>query len=160
MRRRTAGILLVLVILAAAGVAAFVMRFNLTALEEPGHLEISVANWGKRFLIERASRKEIPPPPENKNASIAQGDMLYGIDCSMCHGRDGRAKTDVGRWMYPRAADLTSSEVQRYSDRELFWTIRNGIRLSGMPAFGKVESDEHIWDLVYFLRTLPQGHRS
>ena len=36
--------------------------------------------------------------------------------------------------------------VQRYSDRELFWIVKNGIRLSGMPAFGRVESDEHIWN--------------
>ncbi|MBV9874129.1 MAG: cytochrome c, partial [Verrucomicrobia bacterium] len=38
--------------------------------------------------------------------------------------------------------------------RELFWIVKNGIRFSGMPAFGKVESDEHIWNLVNYLRTL------
>jgi mono/diheme cytochrome c family protein len=56
--------------------------------------------------------------------------------------------------MYPRASDLTSPAVQGYSDSELFWIVKNGIRLSGMPAFGKVESDEHIWNLVHYLRTL------
>jgi len=56
--------------------------------------------------------------------------------------------------MYPRAADLTSADAQSYSDRELFWIIKNGVRLSGMPAFEKVESDEHIWDLVFFVRAL------
>jgi mono/diheme cytochrome c family protein len=56
--------------------------------------------------------------------------------------------------MYPRASDLTSFAVQRYSDRELFWIVKNGIRLSGMFAFGKVESDEHIWNLVHYVRTL------
>lgn len=55
----------------------------------------------------------------------------------MCHGPDGHTPTDSGRWMYPRASDLTSFPVQRYSDRELFWIVKNGIRLSGMPAFGK-----------------------
>lgn len=73
----------------------------------------------------------------------------------MCHGLNGRTPTDAGSWMYPRAADLGSQEVQRYSDRELFWIIKNGIRLSGMPAFGKVETGEHIWNLVHFLRKLP-----
>jgi mono/diheme cytochrome c family protein len=51
---------------------------------------------------------------------------------------------------------LTSPEVQTYSDRELFWILKNGIRLSGMPAFGKVETDEHIWNLVDYLRTISQ----
>lgn len=78
------------------------------------------------------------------------------MDRAACHGMDGRRATDAGRWMYPRAADLTSKGVQSYSDRELFWIIKNGMRWSGMPAFAKVESDEHIWDLVLYLRTLPE----
>ena len=62
--------------------------------------------------------------------------------------------------MYPRAADLTSPGVQWYSDRELFWIVKNGIRLSGMPGFGRVEPDEHIWNLVHFVRTLPANANS
>ena len=64
--------------------------------------------------------------------------------------------------MYLRAPDLASSEVQQYSDRDLFWIAKNGIRLSGMPAFGKVESDEPIWNLSHYVRSLtsatPQNH--
>jgi hypothetical protein len=70
----------------------------------------------------------------------------------MCHGLDGHTPSDAGRWMYPRASDLTAPEVQQYSDGELFWILKNGIRLSGMPAFGRVESDEHIWNLSNYLR--------
>src|SRR5712691_10146255 len=81
-------------------------------------------------------------------------DKLFGTECAACHGLDGHTPTDAGRWMYPRAADLTSHDAQLYSDRELFWIVKNGIRLSGMPAFGKVETDEHIWNLAQFVRTL------
>ena len=59
--------------------------------------------------------------------------------------------------MYPRPADLTSKQVQSYSDQELFWIIQNGIRFTGMPAFGKVESPDHIWDMVNYVRTLPSN---
>lgn len=156
MRPRIVWTVIVLIVLVIAGMAVVLMRFNLGALEGPGHTEISVANWGKHFLVRRASRQGISPRSEDKKASIAAGDKLYGIDCSMCHGRDGHGQTDMGRWMYPRAADLASPEVQTYSDRELFWIVKNGIRLSGMPAFGKVESDEHIWNLTDYLRTIPQ----
>jgi hypothetical protein len=62
--------------------------------------------------------------------------------------------------MYPRAADLTSKQVQSYSDRELFWIFENGIRFTGMPAFGKVESSDHIWDIVDYVRTLPEKQKS
>ena len=57
--------------------------------------------------------------------------------------------------MYPPAADLTSKRVQSYSDRELFWIINNGIRFTGMPAFGKVETADNIRGLVKYMRTLP-----
>lgn len=149
-------ILLVFIAAAIIVTAVVLMRFNLTALNEPGPVETSVANWGKHFLIRRASRENIPPPPPDKTASIASGRVLYGVDCSMCHGPDGHTPTDNGRWMYPRAADLTSEQVQSYSDRELFWIVKNGIRLSGMPAFGKLETEEHIWNLVNYVRSLPQ----
>ena len=59
--------------------------------------------------------------------------------------------------MYPRAADLQSPKVQSYSDSELFWIVKNGIKLSGMPGFGKVEPDDHVWDLVLYVRTLPKS---
>jgi hypothetical protein len=57
--------------------------------------------------------------------------------------------------MYPRATDLTSTEVQSYSDQELFWIIKNGIRFTGMPAYGKVETADNIWGLVNYMRVLP-----
>jgi mono/diheme cytochrome c family protein len=136
------------------GGALLAWQFNLSALPEPGKTETLLATKAKRFFIRRASGREIPLAPKDMEASLAEGDKIFGTDCSECHGNSGRKPTDAGKWMYPRAADLGSAEVQQYSDRELFWIVKNGIRLSGMPAFGRVESDTHIWDMVYFVRTL------
>ena len=96
----------------------------------------------------------MPPALPNTQASVAEGDKLYGVECAACHGMEGSTPTDAERWMYPRAANLSSSEVQQYSDAELFWIVKNGIRLSGMPAFGKVETDANIWNLVRYVRSL------
>ena len=141
---------IVVVLIVVAG-----MRFNLSALDSPGHLETFVANLSKRFFIDRASRQRIAPRPTDIKASISNGGTYYGLDCSICHNDDGRAKGPPGRWMYPRASDLTSKQVQGYSDEELYWIIQNGIRFTGMPAFGKVETPDHIWDVVNYVRTLP-----
>ena len=154
MKRR---ILLVFVVF-ALGFFVLILAFTqirLDALQKPGKAETFVATQIKRILIARDSRSGIPPAPKDLPASIEEGGTLFGTDCSMCHGADGHTPTDNGRWMYPRAADLTSPSVQHYTDRELFWIVKNGIRLTGMPGFGKVESDEHIWNLVIYLRTLP-----
>jgi mono/diheme cytochrome c family protein len=152
--------ILVVLIALALGVVVVIVgltQIKLDALQEPGHVETYLATLVKHLLVRRSSREGIPAAPRNLQASIEEGDKLYATDCSMCHGSDGRTPTDSGRWMYPRAADLTSPEVQQYRDRELFWIVKNGIRLSGMPAFGRVESDEHIWNLVHYLRTLRQS---
>jgi mono/diheme cytochrome c family protein len=146
--------ILIALALAAAVVIVGVNQIRLDALQEPGQVETFLATVVKQFLVRRSSREGIPPAPTNLQESIAEGDKLFGIDCSMCHGPDGHTLSDSGRWMYPRASDLTSPLVQCYSDRELFWIVKNGIRLSGMPAFGRVESDEHIWNLVHYLRTM------
>jgi len=153
--KRLVWITVSILILVLVGGGVMASQFDLSALPEPGRTETLLATKAKHFFVRRASRAAPPPAPTHMKASLTEGDKLFGTDCSECHGNSGRKPTDAGRWMYPRAADLGSAEVQRYSDRELFWIVKSGIRLSGMPAFGRVESDEHIWDLVRFVRTLP-----
>jgi mono/diheme cytochrome c family protein len=140
--------------LVIAGALLAISQFGLSAMPEPGHVETYLAVSAKHIFVRRGSREAIPPAPSNLKASIEEGEKLFGTECAACHGLDGHKPTDAGRWMYPRAADLTSREAQQYSDRELFWIVKNGIRLSGMPAFGKVETDEHVWNLVQYVRTL------
>lgn len=152
MRRYILGAIIVIVALTVF-VLIIASRFNLSTLPEPGTAETYIATKAKHFLIARASRHGVPAEPPATQASLKEGETLYGVDCSTCHGMTGRTPTETGRWMYPRAADLGSRAAQQYSDRELFWIVMNGIRLSGMPAFGRVESDEHIWELVHYLRT-------
>ena len=150
-------IVISVVAVAACGLLALWLvfsNFSLAAVPEPGRNETYMATKAKHLLIARAAREAVPPRPLDKVASAAQGDELYAIRCSLCHGQDGHTPSPIGQWMYPRAADLTSASVRSYSDEELFWILKNGIRLSGMPAFGKLESDEHLWNVVDRLRTL------
>lgn len=151
MRSRIAWAILALLVVL---VATALMRFNLTALKEPGRFETLVANRVTHVMIRRASRQRIPPRPLDVKASAAGVSASYKGECAMCHGSDGRSQTPIGRSMYPRAADLTSEQVQSFSDQELFWIIQNGIRFTGMPAFGKAETGDNIWNLVNYLRTL------
>ena len=145
----------VLVLVAAIAVGA-TSQFSLSALPEPGRTETFLATKAKHYLVYRSSRDGTTSVPATKQVGIKEGERLFGTECSACHGVSGHNPTDAGRWMYPRAADLASGDSQSYSDREVFWIIKNGIRLSGMPAFGNIESDEHLWDLVFYVRALPK----
>ena len=154
MRRRTwisAGLLAAL----AAGVLWVVVeKASLSALSDPGPVETSVATAAQRWLVSRSARGPLPPAPPNDAASIANGQMQFGARCAFCHGQDGRSPTDVGRALYPRTLNLSLPAVQGYSDAELFVVIKDGIRLTGMPGFGRIHSDEEIWHLVHYVRNL------
>jgi mono/diheme cytochrome c family protein len=149
-----AGVVGVLVLVAAIAVAS---RLTLSALPEPGQTETLLAIKIKHYLVRRSAGNGVPPPPPDRQAGIKEGEKLFGTECAVCHGLSGQNPTDAGRWMYPRAANLASRDSQSYSDQEVFWIIKNGIRSSGMPAFGHIEPDEHIWDLALYVRTLPKG---
>ena len=114
------GIARTILVVAVIPIVIALMRFNLTALPQPGRLETRVSNAAKSFIIHRASRHGIPPRPLDTKASVENGGTHYGLDCSICHADDGRGQRTPGQWMYPRAADLTSKQVQSYSDQELF----------------------------------------
>ncbi len=77
--------------------------------------------------------------------------------CATCHANDGSGQTEMAKNMYPPAPDMRKHETQGMTDGELFYVIENGIRLSGMPAWGtgSHEDQESSWKLVRFIRHLP-----
>lgn len=82
------------------------------------------------------------PPPRSTPASFTG-----------CHGAPGVERTETGQGLYPQGPDL-AEEAGEYSDGALFWVIKNGVKFTGMPAYGPTHSDEEIWGLVAFLRRL------
>lgn len=127
---------------------------SLRALDEPGRAETYLATKAKHILVGRAARHISRTQAVEISQSVMIGQMQFRARCGSCHGLDGRTPSDIGSAMYPRASDLGSAEVEAWSDAELFWIIQNGIRLTGMPGFGKSLSDEEIWPLVDYLRSV------
>ncbi|MEO6830162.1 MAG: cytochrome c [Acidobacteriaceae bacterium] len=131
-----------------------IMPTNIGALGEPGGLETSIATTIRKWYVRRAARNILPSTVVNDASSVSAGEGLYGMACASCHGQDGRKPTPIGKSMYPRVPNLSSAAVQRMSDRELFWVVKNGIRLSGMPGFGNLDSDQELWQVTYYVRSL------
>ncbi len=73
-----------------------------------------------------------------------------------CHGAPGVDASAIGEGLNPPAPDLTLPKVQGRTDGELFWLVQNGLRMTGMPAFGPTHPEEEIWKIVAFLRHLPE----
>jgi mono/diheme cytochrome c family protein len=88
---------------------------------------------------------------------IHEGMVHWADHCATCHADNGSGDTMYGKTMYPRPPDMSQKDTQEKSDGELYYAIKNGVRLSGMPAFGDPGDDDvDSWKLVAFIRHLPQ----
>ncbi len=98
---------------------------------------------------EAAARVNPVKPTEE---SLAKGKKLYGIDCAMCHGKDGDGKGDMASDM-KNVTDFTNPEaLKNRSDGALFYVIRNG--KGDMPPEGDRAKDDDIWNMVNYIRSL------
>ena len=85
---------------------------------------------------------------------IASGAAQYDEMCSLCHLAPGMKRTEISRGLYPRAPELRrKSEL---TPAEQFWVVKHGLKMTGMPAWGVTHNDELLWDVVAFLRNLPE----
>jgi mono/diheme cytochrome c family protein len=125
-----------------------------TADKHPSQEETSLANAAKDVVIPLEAGRKKNPLPETDEV-LSQGQQVFLGSCAFCHGPGGRGDTHIGRNMYPPAMDLTSSHVQHWSDGELFWIIRNGVRLTGMPSWQSSISEDDTWKLARFIHKLP-----
>jgi len=132
----------------------YVRRGGLAANAEPGAFERAVAGRLVQLSIPADADRQQNPFKDNKQAWRDARDHYFD-HCALCHGRDGRGATDVGRNMYPKVPDLTSQSVQTRSDGALFYIIQNGVRWTGMPAWKAEHSSEDTWKLVSFIRKAP-----
>jgi mono/diheme cytochrome c family protein len=144
----------VVLFLLIVSTVVIVARFDLSAIPAPTRFETRAASIVRHWIISRKAREHPVPEPFNDPVSVASGGMAFNGDCAFCHGQDGKTPSDIGQAMYPRVASLASPEVQQWSDAELFWIIRNGNRYTGMAGFGKTLTDDQIWDLVHYVRSL------
>ena len=151
-----AGVLLALIMCAAMTVI-YLRTTGLNARGTPGVMETRAARAARRLAIPRTSREQKNPIPESA-AAIADGMAHFADHCASCHGNDGSGQTEIGRGLYPKTPDMRLPETQELSDGELFYIIDNGVRFTGMPAFGTgtTAGAEPTWHLVHFLRRLPR----
>lgn len=154
------GIILTLILVVVAVIAGcwfLLNHFGISALQPPGRVEIFLSAQARHHLIARAAKEPLPSEPANTAENVEDGHVLYGSLCAGCHGYDGRTPTPLGNSIYPRTPSLASSDVQEYSNAEIFVVIRGGIRLSGMPGFGHTHTSDEIWSLVHYVRSLPNA---
>jgi cytochrome c553 len=84
---------------------------------------------------------------------IADGAQKYAALCVGCHLAPGVTKSDIRQGLYPHPPNLAQRELQ--PAQRAFWIIKHGIKMSAMPAWEQTLDDEAIWDIVAFIRKMP-----
>lgn len=93
------------------------------------------------------------PAGLDDSARIVAGVAHYSAHCAVCHGAPGVERGDLAEGLYPRPPNLANS-VKLYTPAELFWIVKHGIRMTGMPSWGD-HSDDELWATVAFIEKLP-----
>ena len=128
---------------------------GISAREAPSGLESKIARLARHAAIP-ARAKSLANPVPNTPAVLAAARAHWADHCAACHANDGSGDIAMGKHMYPPAPDMRKPETQDLSDGELFFIIQNGVRLTGMPAWGGSAADaQDSWKLVRFIRHLP-----
>jgi mono/diheme cytochrome c family protein len=156
-RAKWAGAVLLLAGVSSALLAARMVRRGFSARDEPSPVEALAARAMRRLAVPADLRDRSNPVPLTP-AVLAEGRAHYADHCAVCHGVDGKGQTAMGPNFYPPVPDMTRAETQSQSDGQLFAAIENGIRLTGMPAWGNgtEASAQGSWGLVHFIRSLPR----
>jgi len=148
----TLGTIITLALLAIFAVM-YTGAFNVaTGWQDPSLMRwVLVAT--RESSIERRAQA-IQAPALDGASRIDKGFRGYREMCVICHGTPNGKPSPVAQGLNPEPPDL-SEDDGHMSDAELFWVIKNGIRMTGMPAWGPTHSDEELWDIVAFVKTLP-----
>ena len=116
----------------------------------PGSLETTLlASALHASVVRHASNGSNPMPASEDN--LVYGAKLYGQMCARCHGLSRESENTYRRSFYPPAPHFALNRTL-YTDTEMFWIIKHGIRNTAMLAWGNLLTDDEIWKVVTFLR--------
>ncbi|HKK07053.1 MAG TPA: cytochrome c [Gammaproteobacteria bacterium] len=149
---------IVIAVVVVAGLAFIYSGLYDVAATAP---DSALAQWALKTTRERSveSRSEDVKPPQGTSLSdpklINLGFRHYDEMCVMCHGAPGVEPGEAHAGLNPQPPDL-AKHAKEMEPGELFWVIKHGIRMTGMPAWGPTHSDHKIWAMVAFIKHLPE----
>lgn len=139
------------------GIIAFVYSgvYNIAA-DDPHTAPVSWVLEKTRIqsIARRADSIQVPDDLKNMQR-IERGARPYAAMCQSCHLGPGVEPTLVYTGLYPQPPQL-SEHAAHSSPESLFWITKHGIKMTGMPAWGKTHGDEELWDIVAFIQKMPE----
>jgi mono/diheme cytochrome c family protein len=150
--------ILALLILAVLGGLFFIYSgsYNVAATSKDSGVVHWVFATTREESIDRRAEDVIPPPESSLSnpQTLRVGFEHYKEMCVVCHGAPGVEPGEARAGLNPKPP-LLAKVAKRIPTPEMFWVIKHGIKMTGMPAWGPTHSDDKIWAMVAFVKTLP-----
>ncbi|PTN13074.1 c-type cytochrome [Nitrosomonas aestuarii] len=157
--------LIVGLLLASLLAAAYVMgsgAYNMAATEKHWTITEKMIEWVRVNSISARSKDlEIPVMSASSDFDyVTIGAMHYDAMCTACHLAPGQATTELAQGLYPQAPVFhqrippTSQEDSQEQIKAYFWVIKNGIKMTAMPAWGITHDNNVIWAMAFFVQDL------
>jgi mono/diheme cytochrome c family protein len=141
--------------LLSMGAVAFVWSGQYNIAADDHHTAIvltAIEKLRDRSISERAAGIEVPDLQDP--LKVVAGADRYARLCVGCHLAPGVTTSEIRPGLYPHPPNLAQGRI--LDARRAFWVIKHGIKMSAMPAWGRTLSDAEIWDLVAFVRKMPE----
>jgi mono/diheme cytochrome c family protein len=144
------GVIVTLLILILGGLGFTLLGFFPTAANvTPPHLERSLANGAVDASMERHA-PHVTNPLMPTDLNLEDGMKLYTMNCALCHGGLDRKPCSLANSFYPPAPNLISDPPDD-PEWHIFYTIRTGVRYTGMPAWDKTLAEQDMWKITMLL---------
>jgi mono/diheme cytochrome c family protein len=140
-------------ILITAAVIVFSGLYDVSATAPHWRITYWIMDTARVRSIEVYAAGIAVPSGLEDPAKILIGTEHFAAHCAVCHGAPGVPRGDIAHGLYPQPPDLAEA-AKHYSPGELFWILKHGIKMTGMPAWSD-HSDEELWATVAFLSRLP-----
>ncbi|MBI2389693.1 MAG: c-type cytochrome [Deltaproteobacteria bacterium] len=144
--------------LVAVGGALTVVLGIVPIKASSGHFRLTrwFLHFAKQQSVKTHSMRIEPPFSLDDPRQIQIGAGHYEGGCRPCHGAPGQPAPVLPQFMTPKAPEL-SHAIEHYEPRHLFYLVRHGIKLTGMPAWPASDREDEVWAVVAFLRKMPAG---
>src|SRR2546430_1935742 len=147
---RIIGTILGLVILGILTAALFIYSSWYDVAASKPHLALTwhlLQQTNECLVAVRAA--DIQPPDLSRQDLIKKGAEHYHRNCAVCHGAPGIPLGKIGQGLMPQPPEL-AKKAGEWTSAELYWIVKHGIKMTGMPAWGKTHKGEGLWAIVAF----------
>ena len=104
----------------------------------------------KENSIEKRMGENAVPENLKDTAVLIKGFSHYNEMCVQCHAGPGKNENEMAKGLYPKPPKMYKNKEDE-DPQEFFWIIKNGIKMTGMPAYGPTHDDEKIWAITAFV---------